>query len=99
MLLPTELIIMIFNFLPNQKSQYNLGLTNRFFQKIYTTLIINNPKLYKFYETKPTVFQMIDPIVYEFKRITKNTVEFDKKYQRCDKCKRRRICCDRNEIC
>ena len=26
-------------------------------------------------------------------------MEFDKKYQRCNECKRQRLCCDKNEQC
>jgi hypothetical protein len=98
--LPLELLVKIFENLPDQKTQYKLGRVNKSLQIIYQREICN-PQYYSGYVSN--ILNVFRPFRIEFLRVEgvgkKKTVVFDGKYDRCKECKKRRFLCDLTREC
>ena len=94
-ILPLELIIKIFEDLPDQKTQYKFGRINKYLWYIYQR-VISNPRYYNGYVNN--ILNIFNPLRIKFMRIEgvgkKKIVVFDGKYERCKECRRHKFYCD-----
>ena len=86
--LPLELLVKIFENLPDQKTQYKLGRVNKRLQIIYQR-VISDPRYYSGYVNN--ILNIFNPLRIKFMRIEgvekKKIVVFDRKYERCKECR------------